>query len=62
MKKGDWIASQYMDTEEWGVLDDHGVIIVRISWGLTEEQCSDIAALHNTQIDVFRRPGSQSDG
>ena len=42
--KAPWVASQYMDDDNWGVLSDRNEIIVRLSSALTEADARIIAA------------------
>ena len=44
-----WYASAYLDGDEWGVISEDNIILVRISDGFTEEQCRKIVKLHNRE-------------
>ena len=41
---GRWIASQYMDTAEWGILSENNVIVVGLSSRISEANARLIAA------------------
>ena len=53
-----WLASQYLDTEEWGLLDFNNHIIVGVGWGLTEAQCRHLADSHNRALDLAQEVDS----
>lgn len=42
-----WYASNYLDDDRCGVVDDDDTIIVRLSEGKSREECERIATEHN---------------
>jgi hypothetical protein len=54
-----WLASQYLDTNEWGVLDEQNHIILRLRLKLTEEQAKEIAEAHNYSISSTQIGGQE---
>lgn len=49
-----WFASQYLDTDEWGIVDDENKIIVGIASRITLEIAREITHNHNCFADLLQ--------